>query len=52
MTPAERHKQISYVKSLVRVAGYVVLMLWVSPIAGLILIASEMLGIAEEIWGT
>lgn len=50
MTKAELHKVVSYWKSGIRLLGYVLLpvsLLW----AGIVLFASELLGIAEEVWG-
>lgn len=45
------HRQISYVKSGMRLVGYVLLPvgLW---IAAAVLFVSELLGIAEEVWGS
>lgn len=49
---ARVHKHISYWKSGIRLLGYIILMAWVSPIAGAVLLVSEVLGVAEEVWGT
>lgn len=43
------HKQISYIKSGIRIAGYALLPLSILA-AALVLFASELVGIAEE-WG-
>ena len=50
MTKAELHKRISYWKSVLRLAGYA--FIWpLSPLVSGILFVSELLGIAEEVWG-
>ena len=50
MDKAELHKKISYLKSGLRLFGYVLLpcSLW---LAAFVLIVSELAGIAEEVWG-
>jgi len=47
---AQRHRTISYFKSVLRIAGYVVLWAVCRP-AAIILIFSELMGIAEEVFG-
>jgi hypothetical protein len=50
MTKAELHKRISYWKSVLRLAGYA--FIWpLSPVVSGVLFVSELLGIAEEVWG-
>lgn len=50
MDKAELHKRISYIKSAARLVGYVFIPvnLYLSAV---ILCLSELLGIAEEVWG-
>lgn len=48
---AKLHAQISYVKSVVRIIAYVALAMGSLLWAGVGLIAAELLGIAEEVWG-
>ena len=50
MNKMELHRRISYWKSAIRLVGYVFIPvnLW---LAGGTLFASELLGIAEELWG-
>lgn len=43
-----RHQHISWLKSVVRLVGYIYLPIYM-PAAALILIGSEILGIAEEV---
>jgi hypothetical protein len=43
------HQQISFVKSLLRLAAGVFLILYVSPVSGALLVTAEILGIAEEL---
>lgn len=50
MDKAELHKRISYVKSVLRLVGYALLLVNIYPAAG-VLFASELLGIAEEVFG-
>lgn len=50
MDKAQLHKQISYVKSVARIIGYVALPFSIVA-AAIILVLSELLGIAEEVWG-
>ena len=50
MTKNELHKRISYVKSVLRLIGYA--FIWpLSPVVLGVLFVSELLGIAEEVWG-
>lgn len=44
-----RHTKISYVKSIARIVGYIVLFRSI-PLGAAILIASELFGILEEAW--
>ena len=48
---ARLHKVFSYFKSVVRFAGYVLLFFGVAPAVAVLLILSEALGVAEEVWG-
>lgn len=48
---ARRHKIISYWKSAIRLAGYALLPVSLGFAAG-VLFTSELLGIAEEVWGS
>jgi hypothetical protein len=43
-----RHQHISFIKSIIRMIGYLML-LGVAPVAGFVLLVSELLGIIEEI---
>ena len=43
------HQQISFLKSALRLGAGVVLVLFVSPLAGGLLLVAEVLGIAEEL---
>ena len=43
------HQQISFLKSVLRLGAGVVLVLFVSPLAGGLLLVAEVLGIAEEL---
>ena len=43
------HTKLSYAKSALRLVGYISL-LWSIPVCVVILVASELLGIAEEAW--
>jgi hypothetical protein len=43
------HQQISFVKSLLRLAAGIFLILYVSPVSGALLVAAEILGIIEEL---
>lgn len=47
---ARVHKRISYWKSGIRLLGYVILPFSV-PVGAFVLFLSEMVGIAEEVWG-
>lgn len=50
MTKAELHERISYVKSAIRIMGYV--LVWpISKVVSVTLVVSELVGIAEEVWG-
>lgn len=50
MNKAQRHELISYIKSIIRLVGY--MFIWpLSPLVSIILFISELLGIAEEVWG-
>ena len=54
MNKSELHKRISYWKSGIRIAGYLVLFFsnsLVIVIAGMVLVISELVGVAEEVWG-
>jgi hypothetical protein len=42
-----KHKRISLIKSYLRIAGYAILV-WVSPVAAIMLAVAELLGIYEE----
>jgi hypothetical protein len=44
----KRHQVISFIKSIIRITGYAVL-LYSMPIAVLLLIFSELIGILEEL---
>ena len=48
---ARLHKVFSYFKSVMRFAGYVLLFFGVAPAVAVLLILSEALGVAEEVWG-
>ena len=48
---ARTHEQLSHVKSLLRIAGYIVLMGNVGIAAGILMVA-ELLGMLEELLGT
>jgi len=50
MTKAELHERISYTKSALRLVGYGLLLVSIVAAAG-VLFVSELLGIAEEVWG-
>jgi len=50
MTKNELHRRISYWKSVLRLAGYGSL-IWNLTYGVILLIVSELLGIAEEVWG-
>ncbi len=50
MTKNELHRRISYWKSVLRLAGYGSL-IWNLTYGVVLLIISEVLGIAEEVWG-
>lgn len=50
MDKAELHKKISYVKSGLRILGYILLPCNL-VLGALILVVSELGGIAEEVWG-
>ena len=50
MNKEKLHYRISMVKSVVRIVGYAWLPISIGVAAGL-LVVSELLGIAEEIWG-
>jgi hypothetical protein len=43
------HQRISFLKSALRLGAGVVLLLFTNPFAGSLLIAAEILGIAEEL---
>lgn len=43
------HQQISFVKSMLRLAAGIFLILYVSPVSGTLLVAAEILGIIEEL---
>jgi hypothetical protein len=43
------HQQISFVKSLLRLAAGTFLILYVSPVSGTLLVVAEILGIIEEL---
>lgn len=45
------HTIISYLKSAIRMVGFVVLMYGHLPLAGLVLFSAEVLGIIEELPG-
>lgn len=50
MTKERVHKVVSYWKSGIRLAGYA--FIWpLSPLVAVVLFTSELLGIAEEVWG-
>lgn len=49
------HTKISYIKSVLRIIGYIVLMIWGDmplKVAGVFLFAAEVLGIVEELPGS
>lgn len=48
MTKQQLHSRISYVKSILRLAGYVMLLFWLLP-AVIVLFLSEVGGIIEEV---
>lgn len=50
MTKAELHRNISFVKSGLRLLGYLLLVISIGW-AAIILFGSELLGIAEEVYG-
>jgi hypothetical protein len=43
------HQQISFVKSMLRLAAGIFLILYVSPVSGTLLVVAEILGIIEEL---
>ena len=45
---AKKHKQVSFIKSVVRIIGYGLLFVSI-PAAAVVLIASEVIGIYEEL---
>lgn len=47
---AQLHERISYAKSVIRLVGYATLPFSITT-AACVLFASELLGIAEEVWG-
>lgn len=50
MNKIELHTRISYIKSALRLVGY--LFIWsISPVVSGVLFVSELLGVAEEFWG-
>lgn len=51
LTKAQIHERVSYVKSILRIAGYILLPVSIL-IAAIVLVVSEVLGIAEELFGT
>lgn len=50
MTKSDLHKRISYWKSGIRLLGYVILPFSVA-LGAFVLFLSEMVGVAEEVWG-
>ena len=50
MSKEQLHKQISYAKSALRLTGYLMLPFVLIPGVG-VLVVSEILGIAEEVYG-
>jgi len=50
MTKAQIHERVSYVKSVLRIVGYAFLPFSIVK-ASAVLVVSELLGIAEEVWG-
>jgi hypothetical protein len=47
------HTKISYIKSILRIVGYILLIAYndtILTIAASVLVAAELLGIAEEAW--
>lgn len=47
---AELHERISYAKSAIRLVGYATLPFSIT-VAACVLFFSELLGVAEEVWG-